>query len=609
MESTKSTRSPEMPQRASLAAFAREPIRATPEQRGLLLCPGFLLGVLSLLASGCQRSQPAAEVSQFDTRQDTLVTPAWFVDATAELGLEFHHNPGPTDGEYFLPQIMGSGAALLDYDNDGRLDIYLLQNGGPNSTARNQLFHQRADGCFENVSADSGLDVAGYGMGVAVGDINNDGLVDLYVSEYHGGRLFLNLGEGRFQPLDLKLGMDNPVWGMSCSFFDFDRDGWLDLFVTSYLNFTSRTCNNSSGRRDYCHPSSFPVTGSRLYRNKGCDSQGGWLGFEDRTTAAGMTLTGPGLGVLCADFNGDGWPDVFVANDAAANYLWINQRNGTFVDEAVARGVAFNSLGAAQGNMGVAFGDLAGNGLDDLLVTHLFSEYPGCWRQEARGSFREQASTAGLTNTRWRGTGFGTVLADFDNDGDLDWAVVNGRVARQGPPTENFWDAYSDRNQILANDGHGRFTDLSQDNPALCGKPNVARGLVMGDIDGDGGVDLLVTQIAGPARILRNVAPHRGHWLLVRTWDAALRRDAIGAEVTVVAGNRRWRRLNQPGQGYLASHDPRVHFGLGTVEQLDAIEVRWPDGTQERFTGSAVDRVLELRRGTGVPLPTREQTP
>jgi enediyne biosynthesis protein E4 len=553
-----------------------------------------LLGLVFGSSAGCSRGPSAAPIDVGASQ------PPWFVDVTQEVGLDFVHDPGPIDGSYFMPQSLGSGAALFDFDNDGRLDIYLLQNGGPRSHSKNRLFQQQPDGHFKDVSAGSGLDFAGYCMGVAIGDVNNDGLPDVYVSEYMGGRLFLNRGQGRFEEA-IASGIDKQIWGTAVSFLDYDRDGWLDLVIVNYVALDpTYPCNRLNGEgRDYCHPSNFKGTVTHLYRNRGNDVKGAWLGFEDRTDAAGLGATiGPGLGLLCADFNGDGWPDIFVGNDSTANRLWINQKNGTFREEAVQRNVAFDTGGEAQANMGVVYGDVNGTGLPSLFVTHLNSEFPGLWNQGPRGFFQEQAAEAGLTKMAWRGTGFGTVLGDFDQDGALDLAVANGRVFRNTLATNPHWDAYAERNQLFANDGTGKFRDISHDNPALCGQPNVARGLAVGDLNGDGALDLLVTTIGGKARILRNVALNRGHWLMVRAVEPC-GRDAIGAEVQIVAGTRRWQRLIQPSQSYLTSNDPRAHFGLGAVERVDAIEVSWPDGSDEIFSSPSVDRLVEVQRGKG----------
>jgi hypothetical protein len=321
-------------------------------------------------------------------------------------------------------------------------------------------------------------------------------------------------------------------------------------------------------------------------------------------------LAGPGLGVVCADFDGDGWPDILVANDGKPNYLWINQHDGNkhtgFKEEAVRRNIAFNVVGQAMGNMGIAVGDVDGDGLFDVLITHLTEETHTLWKQgPRRGLFEDQSVASGLARTRWRGTGFGTVLADFNQDGALDLAVANGRVAKAkeivkgAEPLGSYWGLYGERNQLFSNNGKGVFSDISARNSAFCGAYNVARGLACGDIDNDGSLDLLVTTVAGPARVLRNVARDRGHWLMVRAVDPALHRDAYGAEVRLRAGGKTQLRWINPGSSYLCSNDVRAHFGLGTFEQFDRIEVLWPDGTTETFTGGKVDRLIILKKGEG----------
>jgi hypothetical protein len=533
-----------------------------------------------------------------------------FEDVTQRLGLDFRQQPASGTG-YHLPRVMGPGGAFLDVDNDGRLDLYLVHNSPPGSKARNRLFRQRPDGTFEDVSAGSGLDISGQGMGVAVGDFDNDGFVDVYVSQYGGGRLFRNRGKGPdgrwlgFEEVTHSAGVAQPRWGTSCAFCDYDRDGWLDLVVVNYVDYDpSLPCGEPSGRPDFCHPSLFRGTATRLFRNRGRGPNGRWLGFEDVTVRAGLAARpGPGLGVLCSDFNGDGWPDILVANDARPNHLWINQKDGTFKEEAVRRGIACNVLGHPQANMGIALGDVDGDGLADCFITHLTEESHTLWRQGPAGLFLDGTARAGLAAPRWRGTGFGTVLIDFDHDGWLDLAIVNGRVARgkpaDAPGLPDFWRPYAERNQLFLNEGKGHFRDISAANPAFCGTPGVSRGLAWGDFDNDGAVDLLVTAAAGPARLFRNVAPKRGRWLGVRAVDPELRRDAYGARVTVKAGGRRWVAEVCPGQSYLSSGDPRVHFGLGPIERVDELRVDWPGGLAETFRPGRLDRYVTLTRGKG----------
>ncbi len=569
-----------------------------PRVRGSRSGLSLVLGVLSGLAVSCQSpvSEPAVEVQAMEF--------PWFVDWTGEKGLHFQHDAGPPPGQYFMPQMIGSGAALFDFNGDGRLDIYLLQNGGAKG-ARNRLFEQLEDGRFKDISAGSGLDIAGHNMGVAVGDINNDAQPDLLVTQYTGIKLFLNQGKGRFLDITDKAGLRNPSWGASAAFVDFDRDGWLDLVVVNYVDYDPSTpCTGLSGIPDYCPPRAFSGSVTRLFHNRGAKES---PRFEDVTVKSGLSrLMGPGLGVVCADFDGDGWPDIFIANDGEANRLWINQKDGTFKEDAIASGVAYNAMGQAEAGMGVAMGDVNGDGLFDLYVTHLTEESNRLWRQGPRGLFRDQTAHAGLVQGRWHGTGFGTVLADLNLDGTLDLAIANGRVSKnpRGAATDALgphWGLYAERNQLFVNDGTGQFRDISLSNSELCGTPNIARGLAYGDIDNDGKVDLLVTTVAGPARLYHNVVSQGGHWLSVRAvLPEQGERDAVGAEIRVHAGHRSWLRWINPATSFLCSNDPRAHFGLGSFMQVDDITVLWPDGSRETFRGGGVDRQLTLRKGKGV---------
>jgi len=563
------------------------------------------LGFAALLVVGCSTPPP--------TVREEPTGPPWFTDVTDEVGLHFVQDAGPVD-TYFMPHLMGSGAALFDFDNDGLLDVYLVQNGGPlkagQAPSTNRLFRQGKDGRFTDVSSGSGLDVSGYGMGVAIGDVNNDGYPDVFLTEFGRIRLFLNNGDGKtFTDITKEAGLDHVQWATSASFLDFDRDGWLDLVFVSYVDYDpSLACPGQGGKRDFCHPSVYNGTIPKLYRNcgklSGPNAPPHGVRFEDVTLRSGLAqIPGPGLGVVCADFNGDNWPDIFIANDSKPNRLWINQHNGTFKEEALQRGIALNFMGLTQANMGVALGDVDGDGLFDILVTHLSEETHTMWKQGPRGTFRDQTAAAQLASPRYRGTGFGTVLADFDNDGALDLAVVNGRVSRgpeaDVPGLDPFWRPYAERNQLFANDGKGRFRDIERENAPFCGTPSVARGLAAGDLSNRGAIDLLVTSVAGPARVYRNAVANRGHYLVIQAFDPELKRDAYGAEITVYAGDRRWLRWANPGSSYLCSNDPRAHFGLGTVERVDHIEVTWPNGKTETFEGGTVDRQVVLARGNG----------
>jgi enediyne biosynthesis protein E4 len=537
----------------------------------------------------------------------------WFADVTDEVGIPFAQDPGDVN-RWWMAQIHGSGVAVFDFDGDGRLDLYFLNFGGPDSKSINRLYKNMPGGTFKDVTEGSGLGIAGYNTGVIVGDVNNDGWPDVVVVQYNGVKFFLNRGNGTFEDATEESGLRNPLWGTSANLFDFDRDGYLDLVIANFIELDpSQVCRNPTGKRDYCGPSGFRGTVTRLFRNRGAElaketgPKKARVAFEDVTTKAGLaTAPGPGLGVYCADFDGDGWADIFIANDNRPNHLWMNQKNGTFKEEAHLRGIALDAVGQAQAGMGIAVGDIDGDGLFDLYVTHLATERNTLWQQgPKRGQFTDRSGRAGLLATDWRGTGFGTVLCDFDNDGWPDIAVANGAVMRGGaapnPALGPHFQEFSERNQLFRNEGQGKFRDISEKNKPLCGTGNVARGLATGDLDGDGALDVVVTTIGDRARVFRNVTRARGHWLVVRAFDPRLNRDAYGAEVVVEAAGRRWLRIINPGDSYQSSSDPRAHFGLGAAARFDAIHVLWPDGLAEVFPGGDADRVLPLERGKGQP--------
>ncbi len=527
--------------------------------------------------------------------------------------MSFTHQAA-TSGLYLFSESMGSGAAFLDYDNDGRLDVYLIHNVSPTARATNRLYQQQPDGRYRDVSAGSGLDVAGYGNGLAIGDVNNDGRPEVLITEYDRVRLFLNQDGGRFTDVTAASGLTNQHWSVPAAFFDYDRDGWLDLVIGNYLDFDpTQKCPDARGHPDFCGPHGFRNTITRLYRNRGANlPPGSPPRFEDVTISSGLARApGKAMQIVCADFDGDHWPDIFVTDDALPNRLFVNQRNGKFTEEAVARGLAYTGMGAAAANMGIAIGDTDSDGWFDLFVPHLAEENHTLWRQAPRGLFQDATARAGLLGLPWHGTGFGAVFADFDADGALDLAVANGAIRRSPgrtppklmPGIAPFWTPYAEPSQLFANTGNGRFREVSAANPALCGEALVGRGLATGDFDNDGAPDLLLIGVAGPARLLRNVASPRGHWLGLRAIDPAHgNRDAYGAEIVVRASGRSWWRLIQPAHSYASSNDPRAQIGLGAATSVDSIQVRWPDGTEEAFPSQPADRYVTLRRGTGTSL-------
>ncbi len=527
----------------------------------------------------------------------------WFCDVRKAWNLDAKNTSGPV-GSFFMPQSMGNGAALLDANGDGKLDIYLLNSGGPEARSTNQLFIQTESGHFENKTKESHADSSGIACGVAIADVDNDGRSDIFVSEYGGLRLFLNIGEGQFRDVTHESGLTNSEWGASASFFDYDRDGRLDLVLARYVSFSPEgLCFHNDGDRDFCGPKNLAKVPAVLFHNDTVVR--GEPRFSDVSESSGLaSLSGAGLGVLCADFDGDTWDDIFIANDQQANYLWMNQHDGTFKEEGLLRGVATDVVGNVAANMGIAWGDVDGDGFDDLFVTHLGTELHTLWKQGPQGFFQDATATTNIVHAQ-RGTGFGTVLADFDLDGDLDLAWVNGRVQRGQPVDEPtvapFWRPYAELNGLMMNDGSGQFMDVSSSNDALCGRANVARALCAGDIDNDGDIDLLVGLTDGHPLLLENIASRQGHWMTIRAMLSEQARDAYGSIITVLAKGQRWQRLVQPGSSYFSSHDPKAVFGLGSIQEIESISIRWPNGQREKFPGGTVNRHITLIQGEGSP--------
>ena len=560
-----------------------------------------------VLVSGCRQQKNTPSEGPTVTSNPT----SWFTEITREVGLDFQHESGAR-GQRLMPEVMAGGVALFDYDNDGDLDLYFTNGHGALPKASddrgtaNRLYRQEADGHFVDVTDASGLGDTGYGMGVAIGDIDNDGDLDVYVANLGRDRLYRNRGDGTFEDITDAAGMTGDGWSTSVCFFDYDADGFLDLFVLQYVKWDAdKTCFAPDGRPTYCGPLSFQPVHDILLHNNGGSA------FRDVTAHAGVgAVKAAGLGLVCQDFNDDGRQDVYVANDAYPNQLWINQGDGTFRDEAIRRGAGYNLDGEPEAGMGVIAADFDNDGNDDLFMTHLGQETNTFYRNLGPDiGFIDGTSGRGLGWSSVPYTGFGIVAFDVELDGDLDIFLVNGRVKRGkvipgvGPPPP--WDVLAEPNLFYLNDGTARFALLTDPVASLCKPVEVSRGIAAGDIDADGDIDLLITNIHGRARLYRNDTPRKGAWLIVRALDPRLRRDAIGARVTVVCGKRRMVRTVGRTYGYLSSSDSRVHFGLGDVVKVDRIEVDWKDGLRERFSLAAVNRSVELIRGTGTEYDER----
>ena len=570
---------------------------------------------LLLTFVGCA-SQPEGEVeakaesAAQSARTATGAAGLLLVDATKDWGLDFVHASG-AGGELRFPEMMGGGIAVLDADRDGDLDLYFVSGapalgaGGAQGSVTNRLFLRGDDGRYTDATEGSGLGDPGYGTGVAVGDVDNDGDEDVFVANYGADRLYLARGDGTFEDATRAAGIGaeqrtEDDWSTSAAFCDVDRDGHLDLYVVRYVVFDPAVqCTDQAGRREYCGPDSFIDRTDRLLHNRGDGT------FRDATSRAGIDqVTGAGLGVVCEDFDDDGWPDIYVANDGDANQLWMNQRDGTFVDDAVIMGAGTNALGLNEAGMGVVAADFDNDTDFDLFLTHLRDETNTFYRNLGVGvGFADETGQVGLATSNAPYTGFGTAALDLDLDGDLDLVISNGRVKRGDPLTDALaapWNLYAEPNLVYLNDG-GRFRTATIEADPFLEPIEVGRGLAIGDLDGDGALDAILSNIESPARLYRGRAPAGTHWLSIDAFDPRLQRRALGARVTVTAGDLVQVRTVQGALSYLSSSDPRAHFGLGPRTSPVLASVRWPDGLEETFADLSVDRFHTLRRGEGAP--------
>ncbi len=543
-----------------------------------------------------------------------------FADRAAETGLDFVHFNGMS-GRFYQPEMMGPGAGLVDYDDDGDLDVYLVQgerlgdgipimplpDGQPpgDRLYRNDL-EVRPDGTrtlrFTDVTDESGLPPGGYGMGVAAGDYDNDGRVDLYLTRFGRNRMLRNRGDGTFADVSAETGADEPSWGVPATFLDFDRDGWLDLFVGNYLNYTLDThtqCYNRSGPPDYCPPEVSPPAPSRLYRNLGDGT------FADVTAAAGLAREfGPALGAAAADYDNDGWVDLFVANDQQENQLWVNRGGGAFRNLALLRGVALGAAGDAKADMGVDAGDFDNDGDEDLFITELTGQGSTLYVNDGTGLFEDLSAAFGIRAASLPYTGFGAGWIDIDNDGWLDVVAVNGSVTQHleslGPENPFPLDQ---RNQVFRNLAGTRFEDVTGRAGAPFARSAVSRGAAFGDVDNDGDTDVLVANAAGRVELLINQMGHRRAWIGLRLVGGVAPRDRVGARVAVVGSDGITRRRRARADGsYASANDPRVLVGLGSeAAEALAVQVAWPDGRTEVWSAVPVGRYSTLVQGEGQP--------
>ncbi len=557
-----------------------------------------------------------------------------FVESAEATGLKFTHVNGAS-GQYYMAEVMGAGVALFDYDNDGDLDVFLVQGGpldgakgprtsGPSSRLFRNDLSRGKDGKpslrFIDVTEQAGLALRAYGMGAAVGDYDNDGDLDLYVTSFGPDSLFRNNGDGTFTDVTAQAGVSDPLWSTSAAFLDYDRDGDLDLFVANYLDFnvsSNKVCHDAVGTRDYCSPRAYRPVPDKLYRNEGNGR------FTDVTEATGISKAdGAGLGVTTGDYDGDGWPDLYVANDATPNQLWINQHDATFVDEALLSGSALNAAGNPEGSMGIASADFDLDGDEDLFVTNIIGETFVLYVNDGKGNFEDGRVKSGLAALTASFTGFGTDWFDYDNDGWPDLFVANGAVniipAQRGQPlpfrmrNQLFHNVLGSDPSVLArtagSDPGRSATYFIETSAADAGpafeRAEISRSAAFGDLDNDGDVDIVFTNNGGPVRLLLNQdqeSGSRNHWLGIRAEDGPKNRFGYGAWIGVERKGQPmvWRRVRTDGS-YLAASDTRAHFGLGASPDVTAIVVQWPDGTRERKTDIKADRVVTITRGASV---------
>jgi hypothetical protein len=526
-----------------------------------------------------------------------------FTDITRASGITFSHVSAPE--KQYIVESMSGGVALIDFDRDGLLDVYLVNSptvatAADSRSARSELWKNRGDGTFVDVTDRAGVGFPGWGMGVAAGDYDDDGWDDLYVTCFGPNRLYRNNGDGTFADVSARAGVGDPRWSTGAAFGDFDGDGRLDLFVANYVALRLDALP-AFGKGKYCEfhgvpvqcgPRGLPGAGDSLYRNKGDGT------FADVSAAAGVADPAGrfGMGAVWHDVNGDGRPDLYVANDAGPNFLYRNNGDGTFTDLGLQSGTALSEDGSEQGSMGVAIGDVDRNGRWSILVTNFSGEYNAFYRQQRDFVFTD-ASYASLTaKASLPMVGWGTHFFDYDNDGWLDLLVVNGhvypQVERAGVST-----TYRQRALLYRNNRNGTFTETTAAAGTALMTPWVSRGSAVGDLDNDGDLDVVVNNLDGAPTVLRNDGGSRQGFLVVALEGRAGSRNAIGARVTVTSGDLVQVDERRSGGSYLSQNDARLHFGLGARTAIDAVEVRWPGGTVQRFTGVPVNAFIALSEG------------
>ncbi|MDE2664708.1 MAG: CRTAC1 family protein [Acidobacteriota bacterium] len=523
-----------------------------------------------------------------------------FEDVAAEAGLDFQHFSGSPEKQYILESMSG-GVAWIDFDRDGWMDLYLV-NGGRweelvqgKRTVSNALYRNNGDGTFANVTDKAGVGNPHWGMGVAAGDYDNDGWVDLFVCNYGSNTLYRNNGNGTFSDVTATAGVGDGRWAVSASFGDYDADGWVDLYVTNTVQFDYKDPDpmdcHYRGITVQCGPLGMVGDSDILYRNNGDGT------FRDVSEPAGVSEVTPsyGLGAIWSDYDNDGDLDLYVANDQMANFLFRNQGDGTFEETGLFAGAAFSDDGTAQGSMGVDFGDYDRDGLLDIYITHFSDDYNTLFRNLGQGRFRDMTRGAGLTFSSWPMVGWGTGFVDLDHDGWEDIFAANGHVF---PQVDGYkiGTSFHQRSQVFRNMGDGKFQEVSAGLDKL--KSWSSRGVAFADYDNDGDIDVAVNNLDGVPWLLKNQkGSEAGNWLMLSLEGTRTNRSAIGARVTLETGEGKQMREVRGGSSYESTHDFRVHFGLGRLETVNKLTVRWTDGTTQSFENLGVNRTYRLKEG------------
>ncbi len=553
-----------------------------------------LIALLTLTAFLTSAPATTQQASPKETK------PVEFVDITSRAGIKWGIKQ-LAPGVKYLIETMGGGGGFIDYNNDGLLDIYLVcysqtPQADPAAKLKDVLYRNNGDGTFTDVTESAGISNSMIGMGLAVGDFNNDGFADIYVTGYGASKLYRNNGNGTFTDVTSQAGVNNKGWGASAAWFDYDNDGFLDLFVCNYLSFDPEgkvPCDFFDGR-PYCYLSKFKGSPSVLYHNNHDGT------FTDVSAKAGIAAhAGKGLGVIAFDYNNDGRMDIFEANDSAPNFLFRNEGNGTFTEVAMDAGVALDPNGEQRGGMGVDAEDLDGDGYQDIFVTNFSQQTNAFWHNNGDGTFDETTYPLGLGKVSFNQSGFGTRFFDYNNDGLVDLFVLNGHpfepIQKVFPET-----TYAEQPFLFENTGKA-FREVAAEHGSALKRFYLGRGLATGDIDNDGDTDLLLLNAGDAPVLLRNDGGNKNHWLGVKLVGTKSNRDGTGAKVTVLIGGKRRTKQLLGGTSYCSASDLRLLFGLGDGQKVDGIEVRWPSGLVTTLRDVAVDRYLTVREETGQP--------